>query len=1126
MRFVRLFPLILLSCLVASVPRALAQPAAAPEGAQLIPTSIEVGSGADTVNFADPVTLTATVSPTTATGLVQFNDGATMLGIVGLSHGQASVDVFDFSIGTHRITAIFGGNATYARSESPVFNLVVVAGAFTRTTLTSAPNPSALGTTVTMVATVTPSYATGSIQFLADAAPVATVPVVSGTAACSTAALTVGIHSLQAILLPGPGYSASTSQTLSQMVTPMQTATSLVANRDTTVFGDSVTFTATVTPDGATGVVWFMDGGSLLASKSLSGGVAVLSTAALAVGTRTITAEYKGDATHSMSTSAPLRHMVMFAPTTTVLGSVPNPSVYGQSVSLTATVTPSAATGLMRFYRGGLLLGTAALSGGVGVLNTSGLPVGPDTIVAIYGGDIGRTGSSSAPRLHIVNRAGTGITLASSANPSGVGQPVNFTAQVTATSPGVGTPTGTVHLRLGGVEFASTALVAGTATVSLDCASVGAALPVGLDSVTAVYDGDASFIGCASTVLEQSVVPPKSSPTFQLKWGSPGTGPGQFGPATGDIRGVAIDASGYVYVADPGNDRIQKFDSRGNFVTAWGSTGSGKGQFHNPVDVAVDATGYVYVVDRDNYRVQKFTGGGIYVAKWGSFGTSGGQFGAAMGGIATDGAGNVYVADGGNYRVQRFSSSGGLMGMWGGAGTGNGRFSGPLSGIATFAASFVYVADPGARRISKFDVEGNFIAAWSVLGEGTGECSRIPRMLGVDVEGDVYVTSIAELGAREVRRLGPDGTALGSWGEPGSGAGQFGNPSGVAVDAFGNVFVVDQQLARIQKFEPANTVQRISRVEDVRNDEGRQVRVTFTAHFADRPGAPVPIVRYEIFRRIDPRFRPGRVTAPRGAGPLAVQLAGWDAVATVGAYTDSIYSAVVPTLADSNGAGTHSAVFLVRAATATPSLYFDSAPDSGHSVDNLPPAVPAPFTGDLVGGVAHLHWGPSPARDFAQFRLYRGRNADFTPAPGNLRATLADTGFADPADSGSVYKLTAVDGSGNESAPAMVRFDNVTTAPGAGIPRILWLGRIAPNPARRSARIEFSLPVAARVTLNVMDVGGRIVRRLIAERRDAGAHVENWDLADAAGKPVGSGVYFLRLEAGGGMLTRRVAVVR
>jgi len=94
--------------------------------------------------------------------------------------------------------------------------------------------------------------------------------------------------------------------------------------------------------------------------------------------------------------------------------------------------------------------------------------------------------------------------------------------------------------------------------------------------------------------------------SFIKKWGSLGTGDGEFN----DTSGVAIDPkTGNVYVSDFYNSRIQKFDSNGTFITKWGSSGTGNGQFISPHDVAVDPkTGNVYVADFFNSRIQVFAG--------------------------------------------------------------------------------------------------------------------------------------------------------------------------------------------------------------------------------------------------------------------------------------------------------------------------------------------------------------------------------------------------------------------------------------------------------------------------------------------------------------------------------------
>src|SRR5438876_663229 len=96
-----------------------------------------------------------------------------------------------------------------------------------------------------------------------------------------------------------------------------------------------------------------------------------------------------------------------------------------------------------------------------------------------------------------------------------------------------------------------------------------------------------------------------SHPSFKAsitKWGSQGTGNGQFkNPSY-----VAVDSSGNVYVADSGNNRIQKFNSDGTFITKWGSTGTADGQFRGPDGFAIDSSGNVYVADYGNNRIQVF----------------------------------------------------------------------------------------------------------------------------------------------------------------------------------------------------------------------------------------------------------------------------------------------------------------------------------------------------------------------------------------------------------------------------------------------------------------------------------------------------------------------------------------
>jgi hypothetical protein len=146
---------------------------------------------------------------------------------------------------------------------------------------------------------------------------------------------------------------------------------------------------------------------------------------------------------------------------------------------------------------------------------------------------------------------------------------------------------------------------------------------------------------------------------LSLQWGSRGSSDGQFN----SICGVAVDGSDNVYVVSGGvfeqqsdNCGIQKFSSSGTFIAKWGSFGSGDGQFKSPYGVDIDGDGNVYVAEFGSSRVQKLSSNGTFLTMWGSYGSENGQFKNPKG-IAVDSSGNVYVADAYNDRVQKFTLS-------------------------------------------------------------------------------------------------------------------------------------------------------------------------------------------------------------------------------------------------------------------------------------------------------------------------------------------------------------------------------------------------------------------------------------------------------------------------------------
>jgi hypothetical protein len=238
----------------------------------------------------------------------------------------------------------------------------------------------------------------------------------------------------------------------------------------------------------------------------------------------------------------------------------------------------------------------------------------------------------------------------------------------------------------------------------------------------------------------------------------------------------------------------------------------------------------------------------------------------------------------------------------------------------------------------------------------------------------------------------------------------------------------------------------------------------------------------------------------------------WEYVVSVPARGFDRYGYMAPTTADSVPGFIPWNVFMVDAVDSTGLVFYSSSPDSGYSVDNLSPPAPAPFLGAYVAGTTYLHWGESREPDFAVYRLYRGDQPDFVPGAGNLIATQADTGFADPGPVVRYYKLSAVDVHGNEGPYALLGPEQTIGVEGPEAATDLLLGPVVPNPTRGGAAIHLSLPHATRARLAIHDVAGRTVRLLVNGALPAGERTVAWDGRNAAGGLVASGLYFVRLE--------------
>ncbi len=200
-----------------------------------------------------------------------------------------------------------------------------------------------------------------------------------------------------------------------------------------------------------------------------------------------------------------------------------------------------------------------------------------------------------------------------------------------------------------------------------------------------------------------------SNGKFLMKWGGPGSGDGQF--AAHSHMSIAVDASGNVYVSDTNNYRIQKFDANGKFLLTWGEKGNGDGQFGDnpdwsgPEGISVDGQGNVYVADPGDYRVEKFDASGKFLGQWGSQGTGDGQF-LNAGALAVDQQDNIYVTDnqqnvgGPANQVSKFDPNGKFLWNWGETGLGLGMLNYP-AGIAVDKQGNIYVVNV-IENVQKF----------------------------------------------------------------------------------------------------------------------------------------------------------------------------------------------------------------------------------------------------------------------------------------------------------------------------------------------------------------------------------------------------------------------------------------
>ncbi|WP_248556602.1 NHL repeat-containing protein [Paraburkholderia terrae] len=297
--------------------------------------------------------------------------------------------------------------------------------------------------------------------------------------------------------------------------------------------------------------------------------------------------------------------------------------------------------------------------------------------------------------------------------------------------------------------------------------------------------------------------------------------------------GIAVDASGNLYVAEYGTSKIRKITPDGTVSTLAGSgtpgSADGKGasaSFNQPTGIAVDVSGNLYVADYYNNEIRKVTPDGTVSTLAGSATTQGSTDGKGASasffepsGIAVDGSGNLYVAEYGTSKIRKITPDGTVSTLAGsgtpGSADGKGAsasFNQP-TGIAVDASGNLYVADYYNNEIRKVTPDGTVstlagstTTQGSTDGKGASASFYEPSGIAVDASGNLYV---AEYGTSKIRKITPDGTVstLAGSGTPGSADGKdasvsFNQPTGIAVDVSGNLYVADYYNNEIRKITP------------------------------------------------------------------------------------------------------------------------------------------------------------------------------------------------------------------------------------------------------------------------------------------------------------------------------------
>ncbi len=484
-------------------------------------------------------------------------------------------------------------------------------------------------------------------------------------------------------------------------------------------------------------------------------------------------------------------------------------------------------------------------------------------------------------------------------------------------------------------------------------------------------------------------------------------------------RGIAVDGAGNLYVADSNNDTLRKISATGTTTTLAGQAGNnganvdGAGtsaRFFRPRGVAVDLSGNVYVADANNQTIRKVTSTGVVTTLAGqaaSTSSTDGTGNAARfnnpSAVAVDTNGNLYVADTGNHTIRKITTSGGTVTTFAGAAGSTGstdgsgtaaRFNAP-EGVAVDSAGNVYVADSSNHTVRKISAGGAVSTLAGAAGsfgstDGTGTAARFrfPTGIAVDSAGNIYVAEFNHT----IRKITPSGvvtTIGGSTGVSGAADGEgatarFNSPGGLAVDSAGNLYVGDTNNNTVRAGAPGLPVLSSAATASIAAGSSFNYTATFS----------------------------GVLTGPFGVNALPAGLA-FDANTGAVSGTPSASGTFVVTFTATNGAGTGSGTLTLTVGTAA------SAP----TITTQPAAQVVPAGNNVTFTVVATGF-PTPT--------YQWRK-DGTAIAGATASTFALTNVSATDTASYSVVVTNASGSVTSAAAVLAVTAAVPTAPAISV---------------------------------------------------------------------------------------------